>query len=159
MRLGNLNALNMAFSKVGLTAGTTTTYTTTVATDFIVNGVFGTQFGTKTNQATPTTDWNTAAAFTALAVNKGSVFVWGCIAAGTVKVCQGSVEDLDASGNFKVAPKFPAIPDTMVPFGYFVVKNDSTGSTWTFGSSNWTATGITVTATNVALLPPRPVTS
>lgn len=159
MRKGDLSAITMAFSKVGLTAGTTTTYTTTVATDFVIKGKFGTQFGTKTNQTTPTTDVNTSAAFTALAANRGSVYVFGCIADGTVKVAGGSVETLDAAGNFKVAPKFPPIPDTMVPFGYFVIKNGASGSSWTFGSSNWTATGITDTTADVAVLPDRPVTS
>ena len=157
MRHGILATGTQCFAKVGLTTGTTTTYTTTVATDFVIKGTFGTQFGTKSNQATPTTDVNTSAAFPALAVSKGSVYVWGTVAAGTVVVAGGSVEDLDASGNFKVYPKFPSIPDTMCPFGYYVIKNGLTGSAWTFGSSNWTATGITATSASVSFLPDRPV--
>lgn len=160
MRLNSLSAITCALAKAGLTAGTTNTYTTTAAVATVFKGKFGTAFGTKTNQATPTTDYRTGAAFTALAINEGCVFVWGCIADGTVKVVQGSIEDLDSNtGAFKVAPQFPSIPDLMCPFGYVVIQNDSTGSAWTFGSSNWTATGITDTWVDVMVLPDRPQTS
>jgi len=162
MRLSSLSAATMALGKAGLTAGTTTTYTTTAAIDIAIKGKFGTAFGTKSNQATPTTDLNTGAAFVAQAINKGCVYVFGCIADATVKAVQGPIYSLDAdTGDFldQTAPQFPPIPDTMCPFGYVVIKNDSTGSAWTFGSSNWAATGITDTFTDVMVLPDRPVTT
>lgn len=159
MQVGKHSAVTQCFAKVGLTAGTTTTYTTGVATDFVINGVFGTQFATKTNQATPTTDVNTGAAFTALAANEGAVYVFGTDSSGAVKVAGSKSYALDSSGEFKVRPQFPPIPETMCPFGYFVILNGSTGSAWTLGSSNWTAAGITDTTTNCAVLPNRPVDS
>lgn len=147
----------MCFAKVGLVAGTTTTYTTTVATDFIINGKFGTQFGTKTNQATPTTDLITGDAFKALAVNEGVAIVFGVIAAGTVVAVQGGIEALDpTSTEFIVAPSFPSIPVGMVPIGYVIVTNDSTGSAWVLGSNNWTATGIGATFVDIGMMPDRP---
>jgi hypothetical protein len=151
------NGGTMCFSKVGLTAGTTSTYTTTVATDFIINGKFGTQFGTQTNQATPTTDHVTGAAFPALAINQGVAIVFGTIAAGTVVAMQGDIKSLDTSAaEFVIAPPFPAVPSDVAVFGYVIVTNDSTGSAWTFGTSNWTATGIVDTFVDVAMLPDRP---
>lgn len=159
MQAGKQTAVTQCFSKVGLTAGTTTTYTTTVATDFVINGVFGTQFATKSNQATPTTDTNTGTTFTALAANEGAVYVVGTVAAGTVVVAGSKSQALDAAGDFKVAPQFPPIPETMCPIGYILIRNGSTGSAWTFGSSNWTATGITAATASVSVLPNRPVSS
>ena len=145
-------------AKAALVAGTTTTYTTTVAFDHAIDGKWGTQFATKTNQATPTTDARTGATFTALAASKGSVYVWCTTAGGTVKVLEGSIESLDAANEFKVAPQFPVVPDTLVPFGYTVIENGSTGSSWTFGAGNWTATGLVDTFVDVAgVLPARPV--
>ncbi len=153
----NNNGGTMCFAKVGLIAGTTTTYTTTVATDFIINGKFGTQFGTKTNQATPTTDHRTGESFPVVAINKGVAIVFGVIAAGTVVAVQGAIEALDPTGGeFIVAPDFPSIPATMAPIGYVIVQNGSTGSDWTLGSSSWGATGITDTFVNVGLMPDRP---
>lgn len=151
------NGGTQSFVKTGLIAGTTTTYTTTVATDFIINGKFGTQFAVKTNQATPTTDLRTGAAFPALAASEGVAIVFGVIAAGTVVAVQGGIQTLDStSGEFIVAPSFPSIPATMCPIGYVIVQNGSTGSAWTLGASNWTATGVTDTWVNVAMLPDRP---
>ena len=157
MNNNNNNGGTMSFVKTGLTAGTTSTYTTTVATDFIINGKFGTQFATKTNQATPTTDHRTGVAFPTVQINQGTVIVFGVVAAGTVVACQGSIEDLDPSSDeFIIAPSFPSIPVTMAPIGYVIVTNDSSGDPWTFGSDNWTATGITDTFVNIGMMPDRP---
>lgn len=144
--------------KGGVTAGTTTTYNVATAFDHAINGHWGTQFATKANQATPTTDYVTGVAFPALAVSTGSVFVWCTTAGGTVKVIQGGVQDLDSSNEFEVRPQWPYIPDDVVPFGYTLVENGSTGSSWTFGSGNWTATGLVDTWYDVCgVLPNRPV--
>lgn len=159
MNTGQSAGLTMCFAKVGLTAGTTTTYTTTVATDFVIKGVFGTQFATKTNQATPTTDYVTGSAFTALAVSQGSVYVFCTTSGGTVKVCGGSIEALDSADAFKVYPQLPVLPDDVCPIGYFVIKNGATGSAWTFGSSAWTSTAAVDTTANIAIIPDRPVSA
>lgn len=156
MNNNNLSG-TMCFSKIGLVAGTTSTYTTTVATDFIINGKFGTQFGTKTNQATPTTDFNTGEAFPALAANEGVAIVFGVVAAGTIVAGQGRIEALDPTGGeFIVAPQFPSIPETVCPIGYVIIQNGSTGSAWTFGTTSFGATGITDTFVDVGMLPDRP---
>ena len=146
-----------AIGKAGLAVGTTSTYTVATAISCVVRGKYH-AFSTKTNQATPTTDASTGAAFPALAINQGTVLVFGS-EGGTIKVAQGSIEALDAAGNFRIYPKFPDIPATMCPFGYVVVKNDATGGAWTFGTSNWNATGITTAAVDVETLPARPQAS
>lgn len=156
----DIRGATICIAKAGLTAGTTSTYTTAAATGGSVGGKFVTALAAQTNTATPTTDYN-GDAFTALAASEGCVFVFSLIAAGTIAIHQGPVESLDASGNFKIAPAFPDDLDleTYMPFGYVVVKNGSTGSAWTFGASNWTATGITDTYTDVTTLPLRPQVS
>lgn len=147
---------NFCTTSGALTAtGAETVYDTTISILFAIDGEIYTKTAV-TDGATPTTDGNTAAAFTALAANEGCVFVWGLNTSGTVSVRQGSVEDLDSAGNFKVAPQFPAVPDSICPFAYQVIKNGSTGSAWTIGTSNWNATGITSTISSVAELPFRP---
>ena len=89
------------------------------------------------------------------------MFVWcydgsSTTAATAIKVVQGSVESLDVSGTFLKAPDFANIPDTLCPFAYSIVRNGSTGSAWTFGTSNWNATGITLAHQDVMTLPGRP---
>lgn len=158
MKLGQLIAATIALVKAGATAGTTTTYTTTAAVVAMIAGVFASSFGTKTNQATPTTDGRTGAAFPVVAKNKGTVLVWGFTADATVKLLQGSIENLDvATGGFKTYPQFPEVPDTIVPFAYTLIQNGDTGSNWTAGASNWDATGITDTWVDIGVLPARPV--
>jgi hypothetical protein len=153
----NNNSGTMCFAKVGLVAGTTSTYTTSVATDHIINGKFGTQFATKTNQATPTTDHRTGLAFPPMAINQGCAVVFGTIAAGTVVVVQGAIEALDPTGGeFIVAPDFASIPLTMVPFGYVILKNGSTGSAFTVGTSEWAQTGMVDTFVDIGMMPDRP---
>jgi hypothetical protein len=140
-----------------LIAGTTTTLTTTGVTHYSIKGKTYTK-AAMTNAANATTDANTGAAFslTPLAVNKGTVYVVGLNAAGTNLVAQGSVVDLDAVGGFIIAPQFPPIPDTMCPIGYVTAANGPTGSAWTWGTSNWTATGLVDVFVSVSELPPRP---
>ncbi|MCH9837496.1 hypothetical protein K0U83_17665, partial [bacterium] len=107
----------------------------------------------------PTTDGATGDAIT-LTANNGTVVVWGMNSAGTVSVYQGNTEPLDAAGNFTNAPQFPIVPDTICPFAYQVIKAGATTSgTWTFGSSNWNATGLSHSAKDLCTMPPRPVTS
>jgi hypothetical protein len=153
------NGGTMSFTKTNAVAGTTSTVTTTVATDFIINGKFGTQLDILTNQATPTTDLGTEIAFPALAINEGCAIVLGTLTAGgtTLRAVQGEIEALDADGGeFIVAASFPQVPDTMCPFAYIIIKNGSTGSAWTFGTTSFGATGITDTFVDIAIMPDRP---
>ena len=149
--------LTMCSTKAGLAAGTTTTLTTANTSLYSIGGKAYSKAGAS-NAATPTTDGTTAAAFVAVAVGYGCVFVLGYNSAGTLTVCQGPQQALDASSNFLNAPQFPAVPDTMCPVGYLVTKVGSTGSAWTFGSSNLAGppTGVTHTFVDVFTLPGRP---
>lgn len=141
----NMIGATMPLNAAVWAAGTTTTVSTTNAIDFMIAGRIYTH-AALTNAATPTTDGNTGSAFTGVAVNQGSVFIQGFNAAGTLTVLQGSVEALDAAGNFITAPKIPALPADFCPCSTLIVKVGSTGSTWTYGSSNQASvTGVTYT--------------
>ena len=156
LSVNGLVAATQVFTKPGLAAGTTTTYTVANAFDYTIKGKFGTQFGTKTNQATPTTDAVTGAAFPVIGDDKGAVLVWATNSSGAVQLMQGEIEDLDAaSGEFIVAANFPNVPDTLCPFGYTVIQNQS-GSDFTVGSTNWGTAGITDTFVDIGTLPSRP---
>lgn len=159
MQANDVRSLTICTEKAGLAAGTTTTYTTANAVDGTIRGEFATQLSAQTNTSTPTTDGDSAA-FTVISANEGSVFVFCLIAAGTIAVFQGSVETCDDAGTFTYAPEFPDIDlDTYMPFAYVIIKADSTASDWTFGASNWDATGITDTYSDISTLPDRPQTS
>lgn len=149
--------MTMCTTKAGLAVGTTTTLTTANLSLYCINGKAYTK-AAASNAATPTTDGTTAAAFVAVAVSFGCAFVIGYNAAGTLTVCQGVQLPLDASGNFINAPQFPAVPDTVCPVGYLITKVGSTGSAWTFGTSNLAGppTGVTHTLVDVMTLPGRP---
>jgi hypothetical protein len=147
--------------KAGLTgiSGAATTYSTSATTlQYSVAGKAATK-AQVSGGATPTTDAVTAAAIT-LVANQGRVVVWGLNAAGTVQCIAGPVETLDSSGAFINAPQFPALPDTFAAFAYHLMKaGSSTVGTFTFGTSNWNATGMTHTVVDVLVLPDRPQTS
>lgn len=128
----------------GLAAGTTTTLTWANDVLYSIKGK-AYKKAAGSNQATPTTDAVTGAAFVAVGAGYGSIFVVGFDSGGNLKVAQGSVEQFSAGGQsatagsscyFGNAPRFPSLPDTMTPCGYIVVKVGSSGSAWTFGSSN-----------------------
>lgn len=150
--------LTLTTSYAGLGAGTTTTYTTANAVNYAIKGIAYTK-AAATNAATPTTDATTGAAFVAVTANQGCVFVFGYDASGNIKVSQGGIQALDVDGNFYIAPQFPAIPDTVAPFGYLVFKGGATLSgSWTFGSSNLSSvTGATYSFKNLMTMPARPV--
>lgn len=163
----DVRGLNFCVSKATAAAGTTTTFSTTGATLYAIRGkAFSTAAGT--NAATPTTDAVTGAAFTPITANKGGVFVLcydgQATAAAAIKVVQGGIKDLDgtaagASASFTQGlPDFPAIPDTLTPFAYLIIKVGASGATWTFGSSNLAGppANTAVTFTDVMVLPDRP---
>jgi hypothetical protein len=151
---------NMCTTKAGLAVGTTTTLTTANTQLYSLLGKAFTKAGVS-NEATPTTDARTAAAFVAVGVSKGSVFVVCRDSGGNLKVCQGEVVGLDQSNAFQDGPEFPPIPDTLCPIGYILVKVGTTGSAWTFGTSNLAGppTGVVVTYVDCFVLPDRPQTS
>jgi len=148
---------NFCTTKAGLAVGTTTTMTTANTSLFSIKGKAYSAAGAS-NAATPTTDAVTGVAFLPIAVNKAGVFVICLDTAGALKVVQGQIVDYNDAGEFyKGAPQFPVVPDTLCPIGYELVKVISTGSTWTFGSSNQASqTGITKVLVDVMTLPDRP---
>lgn len=154
--------LTLCVSKATLAAsGAATTWSTTGATLYAIKGkAYST--AAASSAASPTSDVTKGTTFASapLAANTGTVFVWAYngngIAATGVRVAQGSVEALDAAGNFLKAPDFPGVSDDLAPFAYTIVRNGSTGSAWTFGTSNWNATGITLAHQDVMTLPGRP---
>ena len=149
-----------------LAAGTTTTITTTNAINYAIRGKANT-VAALTNQATPTTDHLTGAAFVGVKKGYGSVFVYGFNAAGTLKCVQGTVVPLDTSGAtyiWKDSPQFPAMPEDFCPFGYLTILAGSTADAttgWVQGTSNQASvTGITYAREDVALgMPDRPQTA
>lgn len=157
--------LTMCTMKAALAAGTTTTYSTTGTTLFCIKGKAYSKAAV-TNGATPTTDIATGAAFVPVPIGGGSVFVFGYDSGGTIRVAQGSIVTLDATGAFSVLPQFPTIPDTVCPFGYQLIKaapataTTPAVATWTFGTNdNSSVTGVTYTMVDVMTLPARPQAS
>lgn len=145
--------------------GAVATHDTTVTINFAVNGKAYTKTAIATG-TTPTTDYNTSAAFPAIvggasvagAYGNGCVVVWALNASGTVKCMQGPQEALDVAGKFIRAPQFPAVPDDVTPFAYQVLKAGATASATAivFGTALWNATGFTNAIQNVLVLPDRP---
>lgn len=153
--------LTLALGKATLAAGTTSTLSSTGTLAYAIKGKAYSK-AALSNTATPTTDAVTGAAFVPIVTNKGAIIVIGYNAAGSLIAAQGSIEALDASGNFINAPQFPVIPDTMCPIGYEVIKAGATASAsgFVFGTSNQASvTGITYALTDVVTLPDRPQVS
>lgn len=157
--------LTMGTIKTGLVKGTTSTYTTTVTSAGMIKGKYVTGLTAQTNTATPTTDAKTGAAFVALTDNQCTVIVMGQKADGTIQACQGTIENTavgvtTTAGDFINKPQFPSLPDDFMVFGYAIVRTAPSASDWTFGTSSWTATGITATEfVQCGVLPARPVTA
>lgn len=151
--------VTMCLSKVALAAGTTTTLSTTGTTVYAIRGKAYSKAAIS-NGATPTTDAATGAAFIGVTANKGSIYLVGLNAAGTLLAVQGSIENLDAAGAFVNAPTFNGPPTDFCPIGYIVIKAGSTANAttgWLFGTSNMSSvTGITYTFVDCVGLPDRP---
>lgn len=168
--------VTMNFTKATLAAGTTTTISTTGTTTFAIRSKFYTKTAI-TNGATPTVDFATGAAFlpipipnTApnLALGYGCVFTIGFDTGGNVRAIQGTIVPLDISGNFINAPQFGALgpsgsgstDNNFCPIGYVLVELGATAvATWTLGTNNWNATGVTATFIDICTLPDRPQVS
>lgn len=150
------------FVHPALVTGTTASYTTTVTVSAIINGKFVTGLTAQTNAALPTTDANTGVAFKGILANQGTVLIWGQNAAGTIKICQGSIESLDSTGTFVHPPQNPGLPDDFVPFARQLLKAGSTASATVKlvpGVDAWAATGFTNAITAISSLPNRPTIS
>lgn len=154
--------LTLALAKAALAAGTTTTLTVGTTTPFAIKGK-AYSFAAASNQATPTTDATTGAAFVAVPAGYGCAFVIGLDASGAIKVSQGPLQIMDgvaagASAKFITAPQFPIVPDTVCPVGYLITKVGTSGSAWTFGTSNLAGPPANVLHTFVdcVTLPDRP---
>lgn len=164
MNLRRPSGLTMSTLNAGIVAGTTSTYSVTTATKGLINGKWVTPVSSGSNVASPTTDVNTGEVFETLSANEGTVFVLGQNAAGTVKVAQGSIVPTQigittTAGAFIDAPQFPTLPDDFMPLAYILVRAAPSASDWTFGSSSFTASGITTAWVDIAALPDRPQTS
>lgn len=148
------------------TEGTTNTWNNAVASQCVIGGKYTVALATNSNASeTPTTDANTSAAFIAMTPNKACAFVFGVNAAGTLVAAQGPITATETGitttvGAFKLAPAFPPIPDDFCPIAYTLVRTAPDASAWTFGTSNWGASGVTVSDfIDVCELPERPQTS
>lgn len=137
-------------------SGAATTYSTSLF-GFALNGRHFAK-AVVSGGATPTTDGNTGAAIT-LTANQARAIVWAVNSAGTYSVYAGPVVSwTDTSANSTVCP-LPALPGNVTPFAAHTVQAGSTTSgTWTFGSSNWNATGIaSITVRNLCQLDNTPL--
>lgn len=162
--------VTMNFTKATLAAGTTTTLSTTGTTTYAIRGKFYTKSAI-TNGATPTTDYITGLAFTGILANQGGVFTVGFDHSGNIKVVQGTITALDASGNFITAPQFGGLgpqgsgstDGDFCPIGYILIQAGSTADNshgWRFGTDNMSSvTGITYTFVDISTLPDRPQVS
>ena len=157
--------ITIALNKPALVTGTTSTITTTVTSSHVCNGKFQTPQTALTNAVTPTLDYNTGLAFTALngatAEGEGCIVVYGYLEGGadgiaSVKCMQGKKQTLDSAGLFKMSPQFPNIPNNITPFAYQVLKQYGSATSVTFGTSSWNATGFTNAIVHIAQMPLAP---
>lgn len=151
MSMRNDERRTISHVKTGLTKGTTSTYTTTATSECSINGKWATGLTAQTNTATPTTDSTTSVAFVAQTDNTACAYVFGITAAGAIAVSQGPVTPTEVgvtttAGAFINRPQFPPLPDDFCPIGYLFVRTAPSASDFTFGTSSWTATGITASA-------------
>ena len=162
--------ITASLQHMGCVAGSTNTWSNTVASQCVIRGKFiATQVGVNNAASiTPTLDSNTGVAFVAITTDKCAAIVFGADSTGgatTIRAVQGPLMDTYAGvtttvGAFKGAPQFPSIPDDFCPIAYTVVRVAPTGATFTLGSTQWAASGIScATFVNVATLPDRPQVS
>jgi len=160
-KLQDVAGITMGLGNTLLSAisGAATTTFTAAAVPYAINGKAGTTT-VQTTAAFPATDIQTGVAYAGLQkANTGTVVLVGVQLGATVYVAaQGSVESLDAGGNFINVPKFPSVPDNFCPLGYLVIKAGATFVAATFvpGTTNWNTTGITIAVQNIVALPDRP---
>lgn len=150
----NAGTLNFSLPGLALEATTTKDILTTAATNYSIRGKIFTK-AAFVDVTVPATDSQDGKAFPALSASQGTIVFIGLDAAGGVLAAQGDIEDLDVSDNFKSAPMFPSIVETMCVFAYMIIKADATATSFTFGLDTWNATGVTIAIVEVTSLPDR----
>jgi hypothetical protein len=164
MNKQEFQGLTQNLVNAGLVVGTTTTYTMPAATVGAIRGKFVTPVAivSANTGATPTTDNTTGAAFVPILADNCAVLVWGQTAAGAIVLAQGPVTPTQPGvtttvGAFINAPQFPALKEDFLPLAYQLVRVSPTGASFTAGTTQWAASGITCsTIQNVNTLPDRP---
>lgn len=161
-----LPPVTMNLVNAGLAAGTTTTVTVgTAPTGIVIGGKFGaTTLSASANQSIePTTDANTGLAFATIPINSAACLLLGINAAGTLVGALGPVVPTETGvtttvGAFINAPQFPAVPDTMCPVAYTLIRvAPSLTAGFIAGSTQWAASGASCTTfKNICTLPSRP---
>lgn len=109
-----------------------------------------------TGKTTPQTS-PTGEAFTPLTANQACVFLFQYDVNGAPAISQGDIVDVNASGGFDAGnkPLYGEVYDGYVPYGHCTIIAGATAGTFTFGVSNWNATGITTEVKNLGVLPSR----
>jgi len=164
MNKQEFQGLTQSLINLGLVVGTTTTFTMPAATSCAFRGKFGTPLGIVAANAgtTPTTDATTGVAFVPILADQCAALVWGVNAAGTILLAQGPVTALTPGvtttvGAFINAPQWPSMVENFCPIAYQLVRVSPTGASFTAGTTQWAAAGITCsTIQNVNTLPDRP---
>jgi len=159
LNLSQLSALSCILGNATLTAQTAgaTTFST-LAFAYAIKGVAYTNAAVTTTALTSTNDLITGVPTTFTAPASGyyqsAVLMWCVNAAGDERVVLGPKKTY-AVGDTDARLEFPNVPDGYVPFAYNTLRAGSTVSgTWTLGSSNWNATGMTASAAvNLCTIP------
>ena len=158
------NALNANFANASISLANATATVTcgTALSNATVQGKFITSALAASATAlafVSPTDGTTSVSATNLTTSQACIIVHCVNAAGARKELQGNIVPYDAtSGTITGVMKFPDVPDTLTPIAYSTVKN-GTNAAFTFGTTNWNATGVTAATVNVSTLPRRPLTS
>lgn len=169
--------LTMIPLDTGLTNGSGTTLTLGAVGPYCIRGKAYTQAAVSAVQPS-LTDLATSATIAGIAAGYGAVILIGATSSEstTLRMIKGPSVALEANtaaytpGSFTVPPQFGPMPDNFCPFGYVVVKvatDYTSGASYTFGSSNTTATGAQNSAAtahantfvSIMALPDRPQTS
>lgn len=155
--LSQLNGLNLAFASFALAGltGAAITHSHAASLPFAINGIIGTS---PTGTTTPNVNSSpqhvgsvggAAAANTALSVGvpasgfRAALVVWTINAAGTKRIRSNGF--YASAGGDPIALEFPAIPQDELVVSYHTVRVGTTlAATWTYGVSNWNATGVTI---------------
>ena len=152
-----LTAVLGNFTLTGLSGAATYS---SAAVPVSINGVVTTNAAV--SGGTISTNSTTGAALTVTAPatgHKAALLVWTIDTGGTERIRTNGFET--SLSGAEIILDFPDIPATEVPFAYHTLKAGTTVSgTWTFGSSNWNATGMTVgTVVNCSMIPHPSVVS
>ena len=153
---GAIQGGEVTLTTAGLTglSGAASTYSTgATAMSYMADGKFLTK-AQVSGGTTPTTDGVTGVAFKVQAANTVCAYLWSVDASGNHHVTQGPIVSYTDTSAGSTDVPLPGKPTGDAPFAYSVIKNGATGSSFTFGTSNWNQTGITVdTPVNLCNIP------